>query len=612
MSTLIVKRPILDNQLNKPVQKVKPIIRQRPNNKCHIKFNKLKNVEVDNKPLIQCKLCETQSQITNQQSIQKIQQLYEKYSKNAPKISFNAPKQNKFDINNNHICQYCDQKEQILRERQSRVTSEFSKPGLIYSIVTYVAILLVLPFYGIIQDYKRKKGETKPGEAKCPEDTKDFTQLYQSFESFFTRNIYSRVRDSFNVPITSVPGDRVDLMHRKYENDNWFIKYEKGENSFKNFLNLASYNYLGFANSDGRCADKAVEACGESGLIIPSSEREIGRHNIHNQLELAVANFLGTESALIFGMGFATNSMNIPSLVDDKSLIISDQCNHASIVTGCKIAGATIRVFRHNDMESLEGVLRKAVLEGNPKRLHRPWSKILIIVEGIYSMEGTIVNLPEVIRLKNKYKAYVFLDEAHSIGAMGETGRGVCEYWGINPRNIDIMMGTFTKSFGAAGGYIGGSSRLIKLLRVKSHGTAYAPNMSPPVAAQALDALNVIGYTKLGKHKVNQLAENAKFFRKALQKEGFTVYGNDDSPVVPILTCEIGKMAEFGRLTKKYCMAVVVVGYPATPVTENRVRFCLSAAHTRKDLEKALEIINLIGDEIGIKYNKVVKKSIRY
>merc|ERR1739848_633152 len=139
-------------------------------------------------------------------------------------------------------------------------------------------------------------------------------------------------------------------------------------------------------------------------------------------------------------MGFATNSMNIPALVDNKSLIISDQCNHASIVTGCRLAGATIRVFKHNDMRDLEKVLRRAVLEGNPKRLNRPWNKILIIVEGIYSMEGTICDLQAVVELKKKYNAYLYLDEAHSIGALGASGRGCCEYTGVDPKDVDIMM----------------------------------------------------------------------------------------------------------------------------------------------------------------------------
>ena len=483
--------------------------------------------------------------------------------------------------------------------------TELIHAPIFYAIITYFAVLIVLPIYGIIQDmFRFRWNKPKPGETSCPEDTKDFTILYQSYDNFFTRNIYGRVRDCFNKPINGVPGGRVSLVERKPIDPFWFVKFRETGKSIKNVLNLASYNYLGFANTDGEPADQACLAVQKSGIAGASSEQELGRNSVHEELEQETAKFLGTEDALVFGMGFATNSMNIPCLVNDKSLIISDQCNHASIVTGCRLAGATIRVFTHNDMSSLESVLRKAVLEGNPRRMNRPWNKILIIVEGIYSMEGTICNLPKIVELKYQYKAYLYLDEAHSIGAMGKSGRGICEYWNVNPRDVDLMMGTFTKSFGAAGGYIGGSIELIRHLRTQSHGTHYAPCMPAPVAAQTLKALHTIGYTDLGKEKVDQLAKNAVFFRDELQKRGFLVFGDRHSPVVPVLTCEIGKMAAFQRLATNYNLAVVVVGFPATPVTENRIRFCLSAAHSTEDLEKAIEIIDKIGDEIFIKYGK--------
>lgn len=133
------------------------------------------------------------------------------------------------------------------------------------------------------------------------------------------------------------------------------------------------------------------------------------------ELEQYTASFLGTESAMVFGMGFATNSMNIPALVDSKCLILSDECNHASIVNGCKLSGATVRVFKHNNTDDLEMKLRHAILKGNPKLNHRPWKKVLIIIEGIYSMEGTICNLKEIVALKKRYKAYLYLDEAHNL-----------------------------------------------------------------------------------------------------------------------------------------------------------------------------------------------------
>ncbi|RCN43661.1 aminotransferase, class I/II [Ancylostoma caninum] len=190
-------------------------------------------------------------------------------------------------------------------------------------------------------------------------------------------------------------------------------------------------------------------------------------------------------------MGFATNSMNAPCLVDKHSLIISDQYNHASLILGCRLSGASTKVFKHNDMQSLEKILRDAIAYGNPKT-YRPYRKILIIVEGIYSMEGSICNLPGIIALKKKYGAYLYLDEAHSIGAMGATGRGVVEYWGCDPKDVDILMGTFTKSFGAAGGYIAGAKKTIDHLRVNSPTGYYSCPMSPPVAQQIYTSMSII------------------------------------------------------------------------------------------------------------------------
>ncbi len=189
---------------------------------------------------------------------------------------------------------------------------------------------------------------------------------------------------------------------------------------------------------------------------------------MHEELEREVAAFVGKPSSLVFGMGFATNSLTLPVLMRGKeTLIVSDALNHASIVAGVRAAGARVKVFRHNEPEHLERVLRAAIAEGQP-RTHRPWAKILIVVEGIYSMEGEICRLAEIVAIKKKYRAYLYLDEAHSIGALGRGGRGVCEHTGVDPADVDIMMGTFTKAFGSCGGYIAGDANLIQFIRTQS------------------------------------------------------------------------------------------------------------------------------------------------
>lgn len=254
---------------------------------------------------------------------------------------------------------------------------------------------------------------------------------------------------------------------------------------------------------------------------------------------------MGVDDAIVFGMGFATNALNLPSLLSPGCLVVSDEKNHASIILGLRLSGAVIRVFHHNNMKDLEKVLRNAIAYGQPKT-GEPWHKILIIVEGVFSMEGSIVKLPEIVALKKKYKAYIYLDEAHSIGAMGSHGRGVVDYFGMDPRDIDILMGTFTKSFGSSGGYIAGSRELIDFLRANSHAHCYATTMSAPVAQQCLTSMKIImglDGTNEGRKRIDQLARNTRYFRRRLAQMGVITYGHEDSPVVPMLVYLFSKIS---------------------------------------------------------------------
>ncbi|XP_067223559.1 serine palmitoyltransferase 2 isoform X2 [Chanodichthys erythropterus] len=433
---------------------------------------------------------------------------------------------------------------------------------------------------------------------------KDFVPLYQDFENFYTRNLYMRIRDSWNRPICSVPGDKFDLVERSSNDYNWTFEYTG--RVVKDVINLGSYNYLGFAENTGSCATAAGDVTVRYGVGVASTRQEMGNLNMHEELEKLVASFLGVESAMTFGMGFATNSMNIPALAGKGCLILSDELNHASLVLGARLSGSTIRVFKHNNMQSLEKLLRDAIVHGQP-RTHRPWKKILILVEGIYSMEGSIIRLPEVIALKKKYKAYLYLDEAHSIGALGPSGQGVVEYFGLDPKDVDIMMGTFTKSFGAAGGYIGGRKDLIDYLRTHSHSAIYATSMSPPVVEQIITSMKCImgeDGTTIGRSRIQRLAENTVYFRRRLREMGFIIYGNNDSPVVPMMLYMPAKIGAFGREMLKRNIGVVVVGFPATPIIESRARFCISAAHSKEMLDRALDVISEVGDLLQLKYSR--------
>ncbi|XP_072300893.1 serine palmitoyltransferase 2b [Eucyclogobius newberryi] len=479
----------------------------------------------------------------------------------------------------------------------------FEETPLLVAVLTYMGYG-ILTVFGYLRDFLRQWNLEKCHVARERDEQKDFVPLYQDFENFYTRNLYMRIRDNWNRPICSVPGAKMDLMHRVSPDYNWTFQHT-GQ-VVKDVINMGSYNYLGFAEKTGACAEAALEAAHTYGVGVSSTRSEMGNLDIHEELETLVARFLGVEATMVFGMGFATNSMNIPALTGKGCLILSDELNHASLVLGARLSGSTIRVFKHNNMQSLEKLLRDAIVHGQP-RTHRPWKKILIVVEGIYSMEGSMVRLPEIIALKKRYKAYLYLDEAHSIGALGPNGRGVVDYFGLDPKDVDIMMGTFTKSFGAAGGYIGGKKDLIDYLRTHSHSGLYATSMSPPVAQQIISSMKIImgeDGTPLGAERLKQLSENTTYFRQRLREMGFIIYGNNDSPVVPLMLYMPAKIGAFGREMVKRNIGTVVVGFPATPIIESRARFCISAAHTREMLDTALAAISEVGDLLQLKYSR--------
>ena len=292
-------------------------------------------------------------------------------------------------------------------------------------------------------------------------------------------------------------------------------------------LNLGSYNYLGFADDwKDTCGGDVLEALEKWPVGLASARMDMGTTALHTELEALVAKFLGKEDCLVYNMGFATNATTIPALAGAGDLIISDALNHTSIVNGARSSAAKTRVFAHNCEKSLEKVLREAISMGQP-RTRRPWNKIFVAVEGIYSMEGEICNLKAIVEVCKKYKAYLYLDEAHSIGAMGKTGRGITEYCGVDTKDVNIMMGTFTKSFGGMGGYIAADKSVIDYLRISCSGSMYHNAMSPVVCQQVITAFQIImgdKCGKVGKEKLDDLRNNSNYFRRELEKMGLHTY----------------------------------------------------------------------------------------
>ena len=375
--------------------------------------------------------------------------------------------------------------------------------------------------------------------------------------------MFYRIHDCWNRPLAGPPDAYVDVVDRTPPRGQAPLALT---GTTTRCLNLGSYNYLGFAAADEYCTPRVLATLDSDGWSPCAARPDGGTSPVLAQLEKEVASFLGVEAAVVFGMGFATNSAVLPALAGPGSLIVSDALNHASIVAGVRGSGASVAVFAHNDMESLEAVLRSSIARGRP-RTRRPWSKVLVVVEGVYSMEGELAPLPDIVALCKRcaergeggerfavaarasptlsslptplrprsYKAYLYLDEAHSIGALGATGRGVCEETGVGTKDVDVLMGTFTKSFGSCGGYIAGSAALVDHVKHTSPAHLQATAMAPPAVQQVLSALRVIAGadgSARGAAKLAALRDNANYMRSRLMGMGVNVLGDWNSPVM--------------------------------------------------------------------------------
>ena len=498
-----------------------------------------------------------------------------------------------------------------LGHQSHRFTSQFNgefaepiedEPPYYFLLTTYISYLILIVF-GHVRDFFGKRFRRQHYIHLKERD--GYAPLNSDFDNFYTRRLKMRINDCFSRPTTGVPGRYITLLDRT-SND--------GNNTFNltgtttETLNMSSYNYLGFAQSEGPCADATEVAIRKNGITLASPRSESGTSDLTLEVEDCIAKFVGKEAAMVFSMGFVTNATTFPALVGKGCLLISDELNHSSIRFGARLSGAVIKMFKHNDMKALERLLREVISQGQP-RTHRPWKKILIVVEGLYSMEGTMCNLPALIELKKKYKFNIYVDEAHSVGALGPNGGGVCDYFGIDPSEVDILMGTLTKSFGANGGYIAADRDIIDKLRTQNAAMLFAESPAPPVLMQILTSLRIISGEIVpgeGEERLQRLTFNARYLRLGLKRLGFIVYGHDDSPIIPLLLYNPAKMPAFSHEMLKRKISIVVVGYPATPLVSSRARFCVSAAHTKEDLDRMLAACDEVGDLLQLKFSSGV------
>jgi serine palmitoyltransferase len=476
------------------------------------------------------------------------------------------------------------------------------EPPYYFLITTYISYLILIIF-GHVRDFFGKR--FKQDNYKHLRERDGYAPLNSDFDNFYIRRLQLRINDCFRRPVTGVPGRFITLLDRTSDDFNLSFKLT---GTTTETLNMSSYNYLGFAQSEGECADAVEQSIRKNGVSFCSPRGDVGTSELHLQVENQIAEFVGKEAATIYSMGFVTNATIFSALVGKGCLLISDQLNHSSIRFGARLSGAVIDMFKHNDMADLERLLRERISQGQP-RTHRPWRKILIVVEGLYSMEGTMVNLPGLVALKKKYKFALYVDEAHSIGALGPRGRGVCDYFGISPNEVDILMGTFTKSFGANGGYVAGPKAFVDKIRVLNAGMIFGETPTPAVLTQISTSLRIIAGDLVpgqGEERLQRLAFNSRYLRLGLKRLGFIIYGHDDSPIIPLLLYHPAKIPAFSHEMLKRKIAVVVVGYPATPLISSRARFCVSAAHTKDDLDRMLAACDQAGDVLQLKFSSGV------
>lgn len=341
----------------------------------------------------------------------------------------------------------------------------------------------------------------------------------------------------------------------------------------KRVIMIGSNNYLGLT-SDPRVKKAAIKAVEEFGVGCSGSRFLNGTLNLHLELEKRLAKFVNKEAAMVYSTGFQTNLGILSTIAGRNDYIISDKQNHASIVDGCRLSFAKLIKFKHNDMEDLERILNN-IPDHNGR---------LIVVDGVYSMEGDIANLPEIVRLAKKYGARIMVDDAHGFGVLGEHGRGTAEYFGLEDE-VDIIMSTFSKSLASLGGFIAAKEDVIHYVKHHSRPFIFSASIPPSNAAAAMESLNILEQEP---ERVQKLWENAKFMRKGFEAMGLSI-GNTQSPIIPII---IGEDYETFRVTMRLLDEGVYVNPVVSPAVEKGgalLRTSYTPTHTKEQLEFALK-----------------------
>jgi 8-amino-7-oxononanoate synthase len=346
----------------------------------------------------------------------------------------------------------------------------------------------------------------------------------------------------------------------------------------RELINFSSYNYVGMSGDPVvvRAVQEAVERYGTS---VSASRLVSGQKPLHRDLETAIARFLGTEDSIVFVGGHSTNETVIGHLLGASDLVLHDALAHNSILQGCILSGARRRPFPHNDWDAVDRLLAQ---------YRHEYRRVLIVIEGVYSMDGDIPDLPKFIEVKRRHKALLMIDEAHSIGTLGPNGRGIGEHFGVDRSDVDLWMGTLSKSFGSCGGYIAGSQALAEYLRYTAPGFVYSVGLSPSNAAAALASLELL---KKEPQRVRRLQQRARLFLELARQHGLNTGHSQDSPVVPIILGNSIHCLQLSRALFARGINVQPILYPAVEERAARLRFFLTSMHTEKQIRTTIECL---------------------
>lgn len=350
-------------------------------------------------------------------------------------------------------------------------------------------------------------------------------------------------------------------------------------------LNMCANNYLGFANHERlkQAAQRAIATFG----VGPAAVRTIaGTMSLHCQLEEKLAKFKGCEATLSFQSGFNANLAVIPALVDQNDAIFSDELNHASIIDGCRLSRATIIRYPHNDPQGLADILDK---EGSRFR------RRLVVTDGVFSMDGDIAPLADIVNVAERYDAITMVDDAHGEGVLGRGGRGIVDHFDLHGR-VDVEVGTLSKAFGVVGGYVAGSRTLIDYLQQKARPFLFSSAVTPADVAACIEAVDILSSST---DLVDRLWENAHYFKKGLQSIGFDI-GHSQTPITPVMLGEARLAGDFSRSLFRHKIFAQSIGFPTVPKGRARIRVMISAAHAREDLDFALETFRKVGRELKV------------